>query len=154
MRLCRNEVPQIFNDSYDPKIGKGVVLREGKDVTIIGCGVPLTRCLQAAQDLSAKGIDTCVVEMHTIKPLDAELVAKCADETGAIVTVEEHSIIGGLGGAVAECLISGRPVPQEFVGVNDRFAETGPYDVIMDNYGLAVADIVASAERAIKRKGS
>ena len=92
--------------------------------------------------------------MHTIKPLDKELVLRCAEETGAIVTVEEHTIIGGLGGAVAETLTSGKPVPQEFVGVNDMFTETGPYDVILDSYGLAVADIVAAAERSVKRKTS
>jgi len=152
MRLCRNEVPEIFNDSYDPRIGKGVVLKEGKDVTIVGCGVPLSRCLAAAQELSGKGIEARVVEMHTIKPLDKDLVRKCAKETGALVTVEEHSIIGGLGGAVAETLTSGDPVPQEFVGVNDMFTETGPYDTVMNAYGLAVADIVAAAQKAVKRK--
>jgi transketolase len=154
MRLCRNEVPEIFNSGYKPQIGRGVVLREGKDVTIIGCGVPLSRCLEAARELAGKGIEACVVEMHTIKPLDRELVQRCADETEAIVTVEEHSIIGGLGGAVAEALTSGKPVPQEFVGLNDTFAETGPYGALMDKYGMAVADIVSAAQRAIKRKAS
>jgi transketolase len=151
-RLCRNEVPVIFDDLYDPQIGKGVVLREGTGVTIIGCGVMVARCLLAAKQLAAAGTDARVVEMHTIKPLDQELVARCAAETGALVTVEEHSVIGGLGGAVAEALVEGEAVPMERVGVADTFAESGPYGEIMDKYGLSVDDIVNAAQRAVARK--
>jgi transketolase len=152
-RLCRNEVPVIFGDGYDPRIGQGVTLRAGTDVTIIGCGVMVARCLEAAKRLAGAGMDARVVEMHTLKPLDRELVARCAAETGAMVTVEEHSVIGGLGGAVAEALTDGKPVPLERVGVADTFAESGPYGALMDKYGLGVRDIVAAAERAVARGG-
>ena len=152
VRLCRNEVPTLFTERYDPKIGQGVVLREGGDVTIVGCGVPLARCLAAAEALAGQGVAARLVEMHTIKPLDEALVARCAAETGALVTVEEHSVIGGLGGAVAECLGATVPAPLERVGVADTFAETGPYDELLDNYGLGVADILSAARRALARK--
>ena len=151
-RLCRNEVPVVFDEGYAPEIGKAVVLRGGADVTIVGCGVMVARCLEAAQQLAGAGIDARVVEMHTLKPLDEELVARCAAETGALVTVEEHSIIGGLGGAVAEALVAREPVPLERIGVADRFAESGPYGELLDRYGLGVGDIVAAARRAVGRK--
>jgi transketolase len=151
-RLCRNEVPVVFGEGYAPQIGKGIVLRGGADVTIVGCGVMVARCLEAAQQLAAAGIDARVVEMHTLKPLDEELVARCAAETGALVTVEEHSIIGGLGGAVAEALVARELAPLERVGVADTFAESGPYGELLDRYGLGVGDIVAAAQRAIGRK--
>lgn len=151
-RLCRNEVPVIFGDAYQPKIGKGIVLREGTDVTIIGCGVMLAFCLEAAEELEGLGIDARVVELHTIKPLDRELVAGCAAETRALVTVEEHSVIGGLGGAVAEACVEVNPVPVERVGIADTFAETGPYDKLMDAYGLGVKAISAAARHAIARQ--
>ena len=153
MRLSRNEAPVIFRDDYSPEMGKGVVLQDGSDVTLMGCGVIMDRVLSAAKELAGKGVRARVVEMHTLKPLDKDLVQKCAEETGAIVTVEEHSIIGGLGGAVAEALTAGKPVVQEFVGVQDRFAETGPYADLLDKYGFAIADIAAAAQRAIERKG-
>jgi transketolase len=151
-RLCRNEVPVVFGEGYAPQIGKGIVLRGGTDVTIVGCGVMVARCLEAAQQLAGAGTDARVVEMHTLKPLDEELVARCAAETGALVTVEEHSIIGGLGGAVAEALVAREPVPLERVGVADTFAESGPYGELLDKYGLGVGDIVAAAQRAVGRK--
>jgi transketolase len=103
-RLCRNEVPQVYADSCQPQIGKGITLVDGDDATIFACGVLVARSFQAAELLSHEGIYSRVVDMHTIKPLDAALVASCARETGAIVTAEEHTIVGGLGGAVAECL--------------------------------------------------
>ena len=151
-RLCRNEVPQVFTDAYDPQIGKGIVLREGTDATVIGCGVMVARCLEAANQLEDAGIHVRVVEMHTIKPLDQELVARCAAETGALVTAEEHSVVGGLGGAVAEVLVSGEPVPLERVGLADTFAECGPYEELMKKYGLTADAIVAAVERSITRK--
>ena len=147
MRLCRNEVPQIYTDEYQPEIGRGVVLREGRDVTLITCGVPVSRCLEAAERLSGEGLDARVVEMHTIKPLDEALVLRCAEETGGLITVEEHSIVGGLGGAVAECLAETAAAPLVRLGLRDQFAETGPYSALLDKYGLAVADIVAAARR-------
>ncbi len=148
-RLCRNEVPVLFDDGYAPEIGKAMTHRDGDDVAIIGCGVMLDRCLKAAQELAGDGIEARVIEMHTIKPLDEACVLRAAEETGALVTVEEHSVMGGLGGAVSEAVTQSRPVPVQRVGIGDRFTETGPCDVLMDSYGLAVADIVAAAKRAV-----
>ena len=142
----------VFGGGYEPEIGKGIVLRDGTDVTVIGCGVMVARCLEATERLAEAGTDARVVEMHTLKPLDRELVARCAAETGALVTVEEHSVIGGLGGAVAEALVESELVPMERVGVADTFAESGPYSELMDKYGLGVEDIVAAARRAVARK--
>ena len=151
-RLCRNEVPQIFADTYAPEIGKGVVLMEGGDATIIACGVLVSRSIQAARILAAEGIPVRVVEMHTVKPLDRALVERCARETRAIVTVEEHSIIGGLGGAVAECLAETVPVPLERVGLADTFAESGPYSELLDKYGMSVDAIADAVRRVLGRK--
>jgi transketolase len=150
-RLCRNEVPQIYSSEYAPEIGKGVTLLEGGDATIIACGVLVARSIEAVRKLAARGIRARLVEMHTIKPLDGELVVRCARETGAVVTVEEHSIIGGLGGAVAECLSETHPVPLERVGVRDTFAESGPYPDLLDKYGMSVEAIAAAVERVLVR---
>jgi len=151
-RLCRNEVPAIFGDAYEPEVGKGVLLVEGRDLTIIGCGVMVARCLEAARRLAKVGVQARVVEMHTIKPLDREMVIRSASETGALVTAEEHSVIGGLGGAVAEVIVETEPVPMERVGLADTFAETGPYKELMEKYGMGVDAILAAAERALARK--
>jgi transketolase len=153
-RLCRNEVPVIYTPAYDPQIGQGIMLRQGDDLTIVTCGVPVFRCLGAADRLEEMGIGVRLVEMHTIKPIDQELLVRCAQETGALVTVEEHSVVGGLGGAVTEALAELAPVPVIRVGVADTFAETGPYDAILDKYGLGVDHIVAAAERAVSRKAA
>ncbi len=152
MRVCRNEVPQIYTEEYQPRIGEGIVLRDGKDVSVIACGIPVARSIQAAQKLAAEGLKVRVVEMHTIKPLDRELIVRCASETGAIVTAEEHSIIGGLGGAVAECLAEANPVPLERVGIADRYGESGPYLDLLDKYGLSVEAIMAAIRRVVGRK--
>lgn len=151
-RLCRNEVPEIFTDSYAPEIGKGITLIDGEDATVIACGLMVARAIEAARRLAEEGIHLRVVEMHTIKPLDTELVVRCAQQTGALITAEEHSIVGGLGGAVAECLSQSAPVPLERVGVNDTFTESGPYMELLEKYGMSVDAIVAAAQRAIKRK--
>jgi transketolase len=151
-RLCRNEVPEIFTDAYAPMIGKGITLMEGDDATVIACGIMVARAIEAARQLSTQGVHLRVVEMHTIKPLDTDLIVRCAQETCAIVTAEEHSIIGGLGGAVAECLSQSAPVPLERVGVNDTFTESGPYNELLEKYGMNVEAIVAAAQRALKRK--
>lgn len=152
MRHSRNDAPVLFDKNHAPQIGKAVKMRDGKDVTIIGCGMLLFRCLQAADLLAKKGVSAAVLEMHTLKPLDTAAVLAAAEETGALVTVEEHSIIGGLGGAVAETVSAGRPVPVQRVGLDDRFAETGPYDAILDKYGMSVEDIVRAAEKAVAAK--
>lgn len=151
-RLTRNEAPVLFDEDYDPRIGEAVTLREGTDVTLIGMGMMLSRCLDAAEALSQKGIEARVVEMHTLKPLDIACVRKAAAETEAIVTVEEHSIIGGLGAAVAETVTDAQPVPVKRVGIADQFTETGPYDDLLDNYGMSIRDIVAAAQAAIAAK--
>jgi transketolase len=152
LRLCRNEVPEVFTDRYEPKIGEGVTLIDGDDATVIACGVMVARAIEAARSLERQDVRLRVVEMHTIKPIDSELILRCAEETGAIVTAEEHSIVGGLGGAVAECLAERHPVPLERVGVNDTFAESGPYLELLDKYGMSVEAIMAAAQRAVARK--
>jgi transketolase len=154
LRLCRNEVPQIYTDDCDPQIGKGITLVDGDDATIIACGVLVARSLQAAEVLRHEGISTRVVDMHTIKPLDVELVESCARETGAIVTAEEHTIVGGLGGAIAECLADVCPVPVERVGLDDTFAECGPYLDLLDKYGMSVEAIVGAVRRILNRKSA
>ena len=154
LRLCRNEVPQIFTDEYQPVIGKGVTLVDGEDVTIIACGVLVARALQAAEALREEEISARVVEMHTIKPFDAELATQCAQQTGAIVTAEEHSVIGGLGGAVAECIATTFPVPLERVGLVDTFAECGPYADLLEKYGMSAGAIMEAVRRVVKRKTS
>jgi len=148
-RLNRNEVPVLFDDSYEPKIGQAVTVRPGGDVTLIGTGLMLSRCLEAADALADEGIHARVLEVHTIKPLDVEAVLGAARETGALVTAEEHSIIGGLGGAVAEVVADACPVPVKRVGLNDRFAETGPYPDLLDRYGMSIEDIVSAARQAV-----
>ncbi len=151
-RVNRNEVPVLFDDSYSPRIGQVVALRPGDDVTLICCGLMVSRCLQAAEALAGEGIDARVLEMHTVKPLDVESVLQAARETGAIVTAEEHSIIGGLGGAVAETVANACPVPVKRVGLADCFAETGPYHAILDRYGMSVDHVIAAARCAVAAK--
>jgi transketolase len=151
-RLNRNEVPVLFDDSYAPKIGQAVALRPGNDVTLIGCGLLVSRCLEAAEVLAGEGIEARVLEMHTIKPLDVDSVLQAARETGALVTAEEHSAIGGLGGAVAEVVTDTCPVPLKRVGLADRFAETGPYNDILDRYGMSVEHVVTAARQAVAAK--
>jgi transketolase len=112
----------------------------------------VSRCLEAAEILAGRGIDARVLEVHTIKPLDVERVVQAAQETGALVTVEEHSIVGGLGAAVAEAVTDHYPVPVKRVGIPDKFAETGPYFELLDRYGMSVADIVSAARQAVAMK--
>lgn len=153
MRISRAVVPDVFDDTLDVQIGKGHTLREGGDVTIIGCGSMVARCVLAADALAHDGVHARVVSMASIKPIDADRVRQAAEDTGAIVTAEDHTIIGGLGSAVAETLAGHHPAPIEFVGLNDTFAETGPDpDTLMDAWGLSVEDIVNAARRALARK--
>ena len=137
MRFGRLAVP-VINDNPDYKfeIGKGIVLREGKDVTIVATGLEVSESLAAAEKLAADGIDAKVINIHTIKPLDEDLVVAAAKETGKVVTVEEHSIIGGLGGAVCECLAEKAPVPVKRIGIHDVFGESGPALELLHKYGL------------------
>jgi transketolase len=134
------------------EVGRGIALREGNDVAIVSTGSMVGRSLLAAEELAGEGIHARVLEIHTIKPLDVDLIREAAEETGAIVTAEEHSVIGGLGGAVAEALCAGCPAPLERVGVADKFTCTAlDPESLMDACGLAVRDIVAAAKRAMAR---
>lgn len=137
LRFGRLAVP-VINDKPDYKfeLGKGVVLREGKDVTIIATGLPVSECLVAADKLAADGIDAKVINIHTIKPLDEELVLAAAKETGKVVTVEEHSVIGGLGSAVCDVLSEKCPTKVMKIGINDTFGESGPAVELVKKYGL------------------
>ncbi len=154
MRTARNKVRRTYSDetAKQLEIGKGHVHRTGSDVAIIACGVMLNEAIDAAEILSTEGIEATVIDMHTIKPLDNDLIDKMAQECGAIVTAEDHSIIGGLGGAVAECVVSMNPVPIERIGVKDRFGESGGSDELLKLLGMKAADIVIAARRAIQRK--
>ena len=137
LRFGRLAVP-VINDRPDYKfeIGKGVVLREGKDLTIIATGLPVSNCLEAAEKLAADGIDAKVINIHTIKPLDEDLVVAAAKETGKVVTVEEHSVIGGLGSAVCDVLAEKAPTKVMKIGINDTFGESGPAVELIKKYGL------------------
>ncbi len=142
LRFGRLAVP-VINDNADYKfeIGKGVVLKEGKDLTIIATGLEVNESLEAAKKLAEDGIDAEVINIHTIKPIDAELIVKSASKTGKVVTVEEHSIIGGLGGAVAEVLSEQCPTKMLRIGVRDTFGESGPAVKLLEKYELDAAGI-------------
>lgn len=153
MRISRASVADVFPPDYEPQIGRGAVLRPGDQATLLATGGMVGRALLAAELLAGQGIQARVISMATIKPLDRELLYQAAGETGAIVTVEEHSIVGGLGGAVAEALALGCPAPVEMVGLADTFAETGPDpETLVDAWGMAVTDIVAAVQRVLDRK--
>ena len=153
MRFGRLAVP-VINDSatYKFELGKGIVLRDGSDVTIVATGLMVNEALQSAEVLAAEGISARVVNIHTIKPLDKELVCKCAKETGVIVTAEEHSIIGGLGSAVAEAVTECCPVPVIKVGVNDVFGHSGPAVDLLKEFGLSAENIAVNARKAVSLK--
>lgn len=142
LRFGRLAVP-VINDrpEYQFELGKGVVLREGKDVTIVASGLPVSACLDAAEKLAADGIDAKVINIHTIKPLDEELIVAAAKETGKVVTVEEHSVIGGLGSAVCDCLSQKAPTRVMKIGINDVFGESGPAAALLQKYGLDAESI-------------
>lgn len=152
MRLIRKGFTTVYADGSDFEIGKGVTLRDGTDVTIIASGILVDEALKAEESLAAKGISARVIDMHTWKPLDEDLVVKAAKETGAIVTAENHQVSCGLGSAVANVLVEKCLVPQERIGIQNRFGQVGPQDFLMKEYNLTAEDIVAAAEKAIARK--
>ena len=152
MRFGRLAVPRIFDENYKFEIGKGVYLKEGKDVTIIATGLMVERALQAAEKLAAEGIDAAVINMATIKPIDKDIIVDAAKKTGAIVTAEEHSVIGGLGEAVAGVVSETTPVPVLRVGVEDTFGKSGPALELLEIYGLNAENICAKAKAAIANK--
>lgn len=153
LRISRAGAIPIHQAGSLLQVGQGRTLRPGIDLTLVATGAMVGRCMLAAEQLSAQGIHARLLEIHTLKPLDSDLLLKAAEETGALVTAEEHNIIGGLGSAVAEVLSEGCPVPFERVGIRDRFCPTGrDLDQLMDACGLSVADVVAAAQRVLKRK--
>lgn len=153
LRFGRLAVP-VINDpaNYKFEIGKGVTMRDGKDVTIVATGIMVDMANTAAKMLAEEGIDARVINIHTIKPLDKELILKAAAETGAIVTAEEHSVIGGLGAAVAETVCEACPVPVVRLGVNDEFGRSGTVPALLEMYGLTPANIAAKAKLALELK--
>jgi transketolase len=152
MRTGRSAATRIFDADHKFEIGKGQIIRDGSDITIVACGVEVARSLEAAKLLEADGVSARVVNMATIKPIDTDLLARCAEETGAIVTAEDHNIHGGLGGAVAEALAATRPCPVEFIGVKDVFGASGEPEELATMYGLTAPHIAKAAHRAISRK--
>ena len=152
MRLIRKGFTTVYADGSDFEIGKGVTLRDGTDVTIIASGILVDEALKAEEQLAAKGISARVIDMHTWKPLDVELILKAAKETGAIVTAENHQVSCGLGSAVSNVLTDQCLVPLERIGIQEQFGQVGPQDYLMKQYHLLAADIVAAAEKAIARK--
>jgi transketolase len=154
IRFGREAVPDFTGDAMEFIVGRGQVMNEGNDVSIIATGHLVWEALQTAYELKKEGIRARVINLHTIKPLDDAIIAKAARETGAIVTAEEHQITGGLGGAVAESIVRDFPVPVEFVGMPDSFGESGKAGELMDKYGMRAANIYQAVKRAITRKAT
>jgi len=152
LSFTRDPVPKIFTPDYPFEIGKAVTVRDGKDVVIIAMRDLTAHALVAAEQLAAKGIDARVIDCPTLKPLDTETILAAARETGAVVTAENNVIFGGLGSAVAELLVENLPLPMQRIGVQDTFAESGPYLDLLDKYGLSSPHIAAAAEAVLKRK--
>ena len=154
-RTARNKTPVLYDGRENEiEIGKGIINRQGSDVSIIACGVLVSEALKAAEQLASEGIEATVVDMHTIKPLDSSLIENLVSQTGALVTAEDHSVIGGLGGAVAEYLAKNKPCVLEMVGVQDRFGESGQADEMLEMLGLNSKYIAEAAKRAISRRDS
>lgn len=153
LRLSRDVFPDVYPEGTVFEPGKGKIVREGTDVTVIACGIMVSKALEAAEALAAEGVSVRVVDMFCIKPLDKELIAKCAAETGAIVSAEEHNVLGGLGSAVAEALCEMNcKVPMGFVGVQDRHGECGPYKQLLAKYGLDANAIAAKVRETVAKK--
>ncbi len=152
VRLSRAKTPVLLGDDYAFEIGKGAVMREGRDLAMVACGVELSAALDAAELLSSEGIEARVINMATIKPLDGELLEAAARDCGAVLTAEEHQAIGGLGSAVAEHLSQTHPVPIEIVGVRDSFGESGTSEELLAKYGLDAASIAGRARELLRRK--
>lgn len=152
IRMFRKKAEKIYDDSLDFELGKAVTLKEGKDVTLVASGIMVGRALKAAEELAAEGITARVVNVHTWKPIDEDAIVESVKATGAVVTCENHSTYGGLGSAVAEVVVEKCPAPMEFIGVKNSFGEVGKEAYLSEKFGLTVADIVATAKKAIARK--
>jgi transketolase len=153
IRCGRPKIPIIYDESYRFQLGKAHLLRPGRDVTVIATGIMVQRALEAAAALEVEGIDCRLLNMATVRPLDREAILSAARETGAIVTAEEHLVHCGLGSMVAQALASEHPVPMGFVGMKDRYAESGRWDELLEKYGLTAEAIAAEARRLLERKG-
>ena len=153
IRLHRNAVADIYGEDYKFELGKATTVRDyGKDLTMIVSGILLKKALDAAEILKADGINVRVLDMSTIKPLDTEAVIKAARETGAVMTIEDHTVLGGLGAAVAEVVVQNQPVPMEIVGIQDRFGESGDPELLYRDNGMDVDSIVAKARALVAKK--
>ena len=153
LRLSREVYPDLYTEDTRFELGKGAIVRDGSDVTVIACGIMVHKALEAAKILEERLISVRVVDMYSIKPIDRELIVKCAEETGAIVCAEEHNIHGGLGSAVSEVLAyEGCGVPTEFVGIQDTFTESAPYKELLAKYGLDADGVIEGIEKVLDRK--
>ena len=153
LRLSREVYPDLYTEDTKFELGKGAIVRDGSDVTVIACGIMVHKALEAAKILEERLISVRVVDMYSIKPIDRELIVKCAEETGAIVCAEEHNIYGGLGSAVSEVLAyEGCGVPTEFVGIQDTFTESAPYKELLAKYGVDANGVIEGIEKVLDRK--
>lgn len=149
VRLGRAAVPVFYGEDAEITLGKGNLVKDGKDVTIVATGIMVNEAVIAAEALAGEGIDARVIDIHTIKPIDEDIIIKAAQETKAIVTAEEHSVIGGLGSAVAEVVVKNVPVKMAMVGQQDTYGESGKPDQLKEKYGMTANDIVAAVKRVI-----
>lgn len=152
IRLIRRNMPKLYEEGSTFTIGKATQLRDGKDVTIIALGICVYEAVKAADELAKRGISARVLDMFTVKPIDREAIIRAAEDTGAIVTAENHNIINGLGDAVAEVVVENCPVPMERVGIQDSFGEVGPYEYLTDHFGLTSPYIVEKVTQVLERK--
>ena len=148
VRLGRLDIPVIYDENINIEVGKGVTVRDGNDHTVIACGLMVNEALTAAKKLEEEGLSVRVIDMHTIKPLDRDIIIKAAEETGSIITAEEHSVIGGLGSAVAEVLSQNYPVRIKMIGIQDRFGQSGKPYLLMKEYNITSDDIVLAVREA------
>jgi transketolase len=151
-RICRNDSPVVTPEFPSQPFGRINVLKEGVDITLAACGITVPMALEAAQQLNVKGISAEVLNISCLKPLDAYTLIQSASKTGRVISIEEHSVIGGLGSAVSECLIRNHPVKTEMIGIQDVFTETGPYDELLEKYGISTGSIVEKAMEIIVNK--
>ena len=152
LRFGRADSPVFTTPETPFEIGRAEIFRDGKDAAIIGCGMLLYNALVAAEELSKEGIECMVINSHTVKPLDEKTIIEAAQKCGAVISVEEHQINGGLGSAIAECLSRNYPVPQEFIGVQNRFGESGDPSELIEKFGMGVSSIKEAVKKAIQRK--
>lgn len=152
IRFGREKIPVITKEDTPFTFGKAVTFKEGKDVSLIACGYMVYEALKAAEELKKKGISARVINLHTVKPIDKEAIIKAAKETGAIVTCEEHQIMGGFGSTVAEVVVENHPVPMRFIGIQDRFGESGTPEELIKEFNLDFSDIIKAVEEVLRHR--